>query len=51
MALVMMLRLSTGEDWPNVMYDCMNTDEDCIPNFNCGTSYAPIFYMAFVLIQ
>ena len=24
-SLVMMLRLSTGEDWPSVMFDCMNT--------------------------
>lgn len=51
MALVMMLRLSTGEDWPSVMYDCMNTDPDCIPEVNCGTSWAPIFYLFFVLIQ
>jgi len=46
-----MLRLSTGEDWPSVMYDCMNTDEDCIPGYNCGTGWAPIFYIMFVLIQ
>lgn len=25
MSLMMMLRLSTGEDWPLVMFDCMNT--------------------------
>jgi hypothetical protein len=25
MSLMMMLRLSTGEDWPMVMFDCMNT--------------------------
>jgi hypothetical protein len=31
MSLMMMLRLSTGEDWPMVMIDCMNTREDCIP--------------------
>ena len=46
-----MLRLSTGEDWPAVMYDCMNTDEDCIPEVNCGTPWAPVFYIMFVLIQ
>lgn len=51
MALVMMLRLSTGEDWPSVMYDCMNTDADCIPEVNCGTPWAPVFYLFFVLIQ
>lgn len=50
-ALVMMLRLSTGEDWPSVMYDCMNTKEDCIPDYNCGTAWAPLFFLIFVLIQ
>lgn len=50
-SLVMMLRLSTGEDWPMVMYDLMNTKDDCIPNVNCGTAYAPVFFIMFVLIQ
>ena len=51
MSLMMMLRLSTGEDWPMVMYDCMNTKADCIPKVNCGSVFAPIFYLAFVIIQ
>ena len=46
-----MLRLSTGEDWPSVMYDLMNTDATCIPGKTCGTSYAPLFFILFVLIQ
>ncbi len=51
MSLMMMLRLSTGEDWPMVMFDCMNTDDDCIPGVNCGSVFAPIFYLVFVVIQ
>jgi hypothetical protein len=50
-SLVMMLRLSTGEDWPVVMFDCMNTDENCIPGVNCGTIWAFVFYIIFVVIQ
>jgi hypothetical protein len=50
-SLVMMLRLSTGEDWPVVMFDCMNTDENCIPCVNCGTIWAFVFYIIFVVIQ
>ena len=50
-SLVMMLRLSTGEDWPVVMFDCMNTDENCIPGVNCGTRWAFVFYIIFVVIQ
>ena len=50
-SMMFMLRLSTGEDWPMVMYDLMNTKEDCIPGANCGTAWAPLFFIMFVLIQ
>lgn len=50
-SMQMMLRLSTGEDWPNVMYDLSNEEDDCIPGVNCGTMYAPFFFIMFVLIQ
>jgi hypothetical protein len=50
-SLVMMLRLSTGEDWPMVMFDLMNTEADCIPGQTCGTGYTPVFFIMFVLIQ
>ena len=46
-----MLRLSTGEDWPSVMFDLMNTDDNCIPGKNCGTVWASAFFIIFVLIQ
>lgn len=49
---MMMLRLSTGEDWQMVMFDLTNTDlKTCIPKETCGTAYAPIFFIIFVLIQ
>jgi type IV secretory pathway VirB2 component (pilin) len=51
MSLMMMLRLSTGEDWPTVMFDCMNTEDDCIPGSTCGTAWAPLFFLIFVVIQ
>jgi hypothetical protein len=50
-SLMMMLRFSTGEDWPTGMYDLMNTKADCIPDVNCGTTYAAFFFILFVLIQ
>jgi hypothetical protein len=34
-----------------VLYDLQNTGIDCIPGVNCGTGYAPIFFIMFVLIQ
>ena len=49
-ALVILIRMSTGEDWPTIMFDTMNTDEDCIPDFNCGIAYSPVFFIPFVMI-
>lgn len=31
------------------MYDCMNTPPNCIQDKTCGTSYAPIFFIIFVV--
>ncbi|CDW83739.1 cation channel family protein [Stylonychia lemnae] len=49
-ALIILLRISTGEDWPTIMYDTMNTDSTCIQGKNCGYSYSPVFFIAFVMI-
>lgn len=49
--MIMLLRISTGEDWPTIMYDTMNTRKDCIPNVNCGLDYSPVFFIIFVMIQ
>ena len=48
-AMIMLFRVSTGEDWNRIMFDTMRT-EDCIPNETCGTPYAPIFFILFILI-
>lgn len=50
-SLMLMMRMSTGEDWPEIMYDCSDNDPDCIPEVNCGTMWAPIFFIAFIIIQ
>jgi len=44
-----MFAISTGENWDYYMYDCENTPPNCITGVNCGTSYAPIFYIIFVI--
>lgn len=45
------IRMSTGEDWVYVMFDCMRGEaDDCIPNKTCGISYAPVYYIPFVMI-
>ena len=42
--------LTTGENWNYFMYDCINTPPNCIPGQTCGTSYAPIYWLVFVMI-
>ena len=49
-ALIILLRISTGEDWPTIMYDTMNTGADCIPGKTCGVSFSPVFFILFQLI-
>lgn len=49
-AMIMCLRVSTGEDWPSIMFDTMNTESDCIPGKNCGTSIAPLYFISFIVI-
>ena len=49
-AMIILLRISTGESWPIIMYDTMNTSPDCIDGVNCGTALAPLFFIVFVMI-
>ncbi len=49
-ALIILFRMSTGEDWPTIMYDTMNLRSDCIPDYNCGSATAPIFFIAYQLV-
>ena len=59
MALLTLFRISTGEDWHTIMYDCGRTT-DCVEGETCGTSkyiyiyiyieYAPIYFLSFTVI-
>jgi hypothetical protein len=46
-AFVMLFRMSTGEDWPTVMRDLINTGPTCIPKQTCGSSYGTIYFLFF----
>ena len=51
-SMLLLIRMSTGEDWNYIMYDCMRTEEDnCIPGINCGLSYAPVFFIPYIMIS
>ena len=38
LAIVILFRVSTGEEWNVIMYDCNNTSSDCEPGRTCGSS-------------
>ena len=51
MSIILLIRMSTGEDWNYIMKDTMKTEEDgCIPKVNCGTMYAPLFFIPYMMI-
>ncbi|CDW88937.1 cation channel family protein [Stylonychia lemnae] len=49
LAMLTLFRISTGEDWNNVMYDTMNP-KNCAFKTDCVSSFAPIYFISFVLI-
>jgi len=49
-AMIILLRISTGEEWNLIMYDLMHTGDDCIPDKTCGTSIAPVYFICFIMV-
>lgn len=48
-ALLTLFRVATGEDWNNVMYDCLHK-ENCKAGTNCVNPFTPMFYIVFILV-
>ena len=46
---LLLFAISTGEDWNRLMYDCLDTPPNCTPMKTCGSSYAPVYYIIFIL--
>ena len=49
-SMLMCIRILTGEQWPQIMFDVSNTDSDWIPSKTCGFAYAPIYFISFHII-
>ena len=50
--MLMVIKISTGEDWNYTMYDTMRTpDDDCIPDETCGITYSPAFFIPYMFIS
>lgn len=48
-AFILIFVLSTGENWPLVMYDVSRTGDQCGPT-TCGNQLAILFFFAFVMV-
>ena len=49
-AMIICVRMSTGEDWNNIMTDCMYTDPTCVPGVSCGSPYAFLYFVPYQMI-
>lgn len=51
-SMLILIRMSTGEDWNYIMFDTMRTEEDdCVPKKTCGISYAPVFFIPYMMLS
>ena len=50
MAIIMLFRCSTGEDWHIAMFDCVRPRRCIDGTSNCGSAYAYLFFIAFNVI-
>lgn len=49
-SFLLLFSISTGEDWNLIMYDCSRTGPDCIPGETCGSSMAPVYFIAVITL-
>ena len=48
---LLLIAISTGEDWNKVMFDCSKQPEDgCIENINCGNKVAATLYYTLLIL-
>lgn len=49
-SFLLLFSISTGEDWNRIMYDCSQTAPDCVEGLTCGSEFAPVYFIAFILL-
>ena len=50
-ALLILFRMSTGEAWNVLMYECMIDEEPCSEEEGtCGSQIAPVYFVSFVIL-
>ena len=49
-AMMLLMKMATGEDWNNFMFDCARTDSNCTSGLGCGSPYAYAYFISFKVI-
>eukprot|EP01028_Stygiella_incarcerata_P002857 TRINITY_DN1544_c0_g1_i1.p1 TRINITY_DN1544_c0_g1~~TRINITY_DN1544_c0_g1_i1.p1 ORF type:complete len:1709 (-),score=377.65 TRINITY_DN1544_c0_g1_i1:1118-6244(-) len=50
-ASLLLYRMSTGESWDKIMHECMVEPPECSESEgNCGTQFAPLYFVSFVIL-
>lgn len=49
-AFLLLFAVSTGEAWNEIMYDCYLAPDDCVKGVNCGTPFAPAYFIVFIML-
>ncbi len=49
-AIILCLKISTGEDWNLFMFDCARTSTTCTAGVGCGNPMAYIYFLTFKLV-
>jgi hypothetical protein len=50
-SIVLLIRMSTGENWNGIMRDCAVQPPHCDESTNCGSSFSYFFFPAFMIIM
>eukprot|EP01012_Entosiphon_sulcatum_P053801 TRINITY_DN740_c0_g1_i1.p1 TRINITY_DN740_c0_g1~~TRINITY_DN740_c0_g1_i1.p1 ORF type:complete len:2364 (+),score=263.90 TRINITY_DN740_c0_g1_i1:1645-8736(+) len=50
-AMMVLFRMTTGENWNGIMHNTMVQPPKCTAGVNCGTSLAPLYFVSFMLIS
>jgi hypothetical protein len=50
LAMVLCLKIATGEDWNKFMFDCARTSPNCAPGLGCGNPVAFAYFITFKLV-
>lgn len=49
-AIVLILKLSSGEDSNTIMYECARVTNDCVAGIGCGYWYSYIYFISFKIV-